>query len=302
MRTRLFACAPSVHRIFARMSSLAASPADATASNAAGFEKLAAKPGTVPLYFQNTYLFLNSNATVLDVRLVGEEEKDLETVVICDATIFHPQGGGQPSDTGQILQESIVFDVTKVVKGGLFEDNEIWHYGKFKEGETFKVGEKVEQRVNEEQRRTNARVHSAGHLLDQAMKLAGKGDMLGTKGFHFPSGSYVEFKGGVPAEERPALLESLQKHCDELVAQAIPTRVAYVEDEASLRDACLPGAELGALSRLDDGPVRCVLVAGEKGCPCGGTHVDNTSEIKKMVIRKISVKKKMTKISYAVEA
>ena len=31
--------------------------------------------------------------------MVGEDESKLETVVITESTIFHPQGGGQPSDT-----------------------------------------------------------------------------------------------------------------------------------------------------------------------------------------------------------
>mgnify|MGYP006135024893 CR=1 FL=1 len=265
------------------------------------FSKIAETKGTTPLYFNDTYLF-KSVANVVDVRQVGEEEKDLETVVITDATIFHPQGGGQPSDTGKMAQGGVEFNVTKVVKGGLFEDNEIWHFGKFSNGGTseFKVGEPVDQVVDEKSRRRNAAVHSAGHLLDQAMRLAGKGSMVGTKGYHFPAGSYVEFKGGVPAEERAALVEQLQVHCDALVEQGIPTIVQYTEDEGELEACCLPGSADGAKGRLAEGPVRCVLVAGDKGCPCGGTHVQNTKEIKKIVVRKLKVKKGMTKISYDV--
>jgi len=46
---------------------------------------------------------------------------------------------------------------------------------------------------------------------------------------------------------------------------------------------------------------RVVIVGGDKGCPCGGTHVKNTNEIKKMTVRKLKVKKGRTKISYDVE-
>ena len=63
--------------------------------------------------------------------------------------------------------------------------------------------------------------------------------------------------------------------------QGIPTIVQYTQDPDELEACCLPGSADGAKGRLTDGPVRCVLVAGDKGCPCGGTHVQNTSEIKK---------------------
>lgn len=39
-----------------------------------------------------------------------------------------------------------------------------------------------------------ARVHSAGHLLDIAMRRIGFMNKPG-KGYHFPSGAYVEYIG-----------------------------------------------------------------------------------------------------------
>lgn len=35
-------------------------------------------------------------------------------------------------------------------------------------------------------------------------------------------------------------------------------------------------------------------------CPCGGTHVQNVSEIKEMDIYKLTVKKGVTRLSYKV--
>ena len=48
------------------------------------------------------------------------------------------------------------------------------------------------------------------------MRLAGS-FLIGTKGYHFPQGSYVEFKGVVPLEDRGKLLLELQKHIDVLI-------------------------------------------------------------------------------------
>ena len=69
-------------------------------------------------------------------------------------------------------------------------------------------------------RMTHARIHSAGHLLDVAMRRAGKKEMRPHKGYHFEKGSYVEYEGVVPAEERQKLIEELNKHCDDLISEA----------------------------------------------------------------------------------
>jgi Ser-tRNA(Ala) deacylase AlaX len=45
-------------------------------------------------------------------------------------------------------------------------------------------------------------------------------------------------------------------------------------------------------------PVRVVTVCAPLGCPCGGTHVQNTSEIGHMTIPKMSARKGVVRISY----
>merc|ERR1712232_885145 len=51
---------------------------------------------------------------------------------------------------------------------------------------------KVNCRIDEKVRRINARVHTAGHLLDRAAKdLEWK--WIPGKGYHFPDGPYVEY-------------------------------------------------------------------------------------------------------------
>ena len=62
---------------------------------------------TVPLYLEDTYAFEKKDVKFLETRMVGEDESKLETVVITESTIFHPQGGGQPSDTGHLTQGDI---------------------------------------------------------------------------------------------------------------------------------------------------------------------------------------------------
>ena len=75
----------------------------------------------------------------------------------------------------------------------------IVHKGKFANPEAlFHIGEKVILQVDEAPRRLNARIHSAGHLLDVAFHMVGFSN-TGTKGNHFPESPYVEFEGKFPA-------------------------------------------------------------------------------------------------------
>lgn len=57
-------------------------------------------------------------------------------------------------------------------------------------------GTQVHIRVDEERRRLHARIHSAGHLLDAAMRKIGRGEMEPAKGQHTLEQAYVEYKVG----------------------------------------------------------------------------------------------------------
>ncbi len=60
------------------------------------------------LYLKDTYLF----KTVANFVEMRENEKG--RAIILDKTIFYPQGGGQPTDSGYIRSASAVFKVTFV--------------------------------------------------------------------------------------------------------------------------------------------------------------------------------------------
>src|SRR3954471_19737900 len=67
---------------------------------------------TVPLYMQDATL-LEADS---EVTSQGSDERG--TWLILDRTVFHPQGGGQPADKGQLTVASEDFDVTHVAWDG----------------------------------------------------------------------------------------------------------------------------------------------------------------------------------------
>ena len=56
----------------------------------------------------------------------------------------------------------------------------------------------------------NARLHSAGHLLDSAVHRLGL-DVSPGKGYHFPDGAYVEYTGSIPAEDRERVKQDIEQ-------------------------------------------------------------------------------------------
>jgi Ser-tRNA(Ala) deacylase AlaX len=325
----------------------------------------ALEPGTTPLYM----LDAARCRAVVALRSVAPlpppskppQSKPPEPapthVVVVDATVFHPQGGGQPSDVGEMTLRAPpaadapsasssppVFCVTAARKG---RDGVVSHHGRFRTAdggpwrpdgqeavprawaaaasrpvdpdagrmrtahardEARTSNFDVVQTVDAARRARNARVHSAGHLLDQAMSLAGQ-TLVPGKGYHFPDGAYVEYRGKVPAEERAALLEALQRHVDALIARDLRTRSLFCRTAAEARAVCAegqwdPGVFCGGPDRPAVRYLRAVVVApaseGAKGCPCGGTHVRSSRDIGAIVVTKIKVKKGQTRVSYRV--
>lgn len=230
-------------------------------------------------YLDDTYIF-ESEAIFVEVK---ENEKG--KAVILDETIFYPQGGGQPADKGEIISGDNIFVVNDV---RLDETGTVWHFGEFKNGE-FKQSDKVILKIDKDRRVLNAKLHSAGHLLDCAVSKMGIENLHPTKGFHFPEGPYVEYDGTI---ENPAeVIPILQKNIDDLIEQNLQVeRRDLTSEEAQAKGVWAPAGK----------SARVVNFAGFSICGCGGTHVNTASEISKITIRKIKSNQGKTKIAYSV--
>ncbi|MDD3302906.1 MAG: alanine--tRNA ligase-related protein [Candidatus Gracilibacteria bacterium] len=231
-------------------------------------------------YLNDTYLF-ESNATFIETR---ETEKG--KAVILDETIFYPQGGGQPSDKGEIISDNAKFVVTDV---RLDEEGVVWHFGKFDTGE-FKKGDKVQLKIDSEIRITNSKLHSAGHLIDCAVTKMGIDNIEPTKGYHFSNGPYIEYKGEL--ENPSEIIPELEKTVNELIQDNLGVEVKSLSVEEAKEEGVYAPAGKGA---------RVVNFSGFKKYGCGGTHINNTQEIGKINILKIKSKSGIIRVSYSVE-
>lgn len=165
--------------------------------------------------------------------------------------------------------------------------------------------------INRPHRRLCARLHSGGHILDLAVKLAydkweaerggtGVERLVPGKGYHFADGPNVEYEGSVPPEMRDWLVAEINARVAALIASGTKTAVVSVPQEAD----ALATFGLGPrdCAHLPPGrPVRVVMVGSlANPCPCGGTHVRDAAELRALTATKITVKKGRTKVSYTV--
>ncbi|XP_003385755.1 PREDICTED: uncharacterized protein LOC100631819 [Amphimedon queenslandica] len=229
---------------------------------------------TIHLYYDDTYQF-SCRGNVLGIyetQFNGEER----SIVVLDQTVMHPQGGGQSTDIGTISSPdgNIKFEVSHVQKPR--DTNYIEHIGTFTTDERLIVGQEVTVEINSGRRCTNARIHSAGHLLDSAFINLGITNLVPSKGYHFPDGPYVEYIGDIPAEKREEVINLLNIESERLIKESI-----------------------GVVVSVNERNEREVNVGGVS-CMCGGTHVKNTAEIKGLKVSKIKKSKKNVRVSYTV--
>lgn len=235
------------------------------------------------LLYLEDFTKLESTAHVMEV--LQENDRD---VVVLDGTIFYPQGGGQPYDKGTIRSGQAKFVVEEV----RFTDGLVKHIGKF-EVDRFNQGEQVSLHVEPERRQLHSRLHSAGHVVDMAVTALEFAWIPG-KGYHFPDGPYVEYAGTLDVTDKEQLKADLEKLCNSFVNEGRETRLVFMPKE-EMHTVChfVP-------DYIPEGKPARVVMYGDFGVPCGGTHVSNLSQIGSMTIRKIKVEGPNIRIGYDV--
>jgi Ser-tRNA(Ala) deacylase AlaX len=115
----------------------------------------------------------------------------------------------------------------------------------------------------------------------------------------------VEYKGAIPAgPERQGAAAKIEAACAELIATGASVSVSQVEYDqiAEVCGECPSYMPKGKPARIIRMHVPDPLSGHDAfGCPCGGTHVSNVKAIGKVRVRKVTVRKGNTRVSYDVE-
>lgn len=228
-------------------------------------------------------------------------------VVVTEKTIFHPQGGGQPSDVGTITRHATtanggggaVFDV-HAVRTDAVHDGRVLHFGRFLTSPdvVFAPGDEVEQAIDAAKRLLYSRLHTAGHVLGAAVRRLCEAEVAGfdeLKASHVPDAAACEFAGVIEGKWK----EPIQRKVDEYVAAGMPVEIDWWDEEEFRKrglERLIPDRSLAPPGEK----FRVVNIVGAEVYPCGGTHVDSTDLCGETKVKKISRNKGQSRVSYTV--
>lgn len=112
-------------------------------------------------------------------------------------------------------------------------------------------------------------------------------------------GPYVEYKGGI--ENKDEFLDKLKHAYCQLIEEDIETTIETVHmDEAeSICNRVAKNFNIADFCTQENPNVRIVSVAGFS-CPCGGTHVKSTGELKERgwCVKGLRCKKGVVRVRY----
>ncbi len=236
---------------------------------------------TVPTglgYYQDPYQ-THLQTQVADISLEG----DMPQLYLAE-TIFFPQGGGQPSDQGNLkglLGRASVQRVT-------MQDGLVCHWATV-EGD-LNPGDDIACDIDWERRHWYMRVHTAGHLVHDALMGLVEG-LIPQRGEHGDN-PYLKYKGTVAVDDLPQRLEAA---VNQFIGQdrtviTIEATLAQLRERATFVPPNLPAGK----------PLRILQIDGFEAMPDGGVHIKSLGELGHVSITSIRLKKGNTTVKYEV--
>ncbi len=217
------------------------------------------------------YEQLTSNSQIMALlsngKIVDEADEGSFVQVVLNQTPFYAESGGQIGDQGVLSANNILVEINDVQK----ESDFFVHYGKIISG-TLRVGDEIISKVDSVRRKRTQANHSATHLLQSALKLivddtiAQAGSLVGFDRLRFDFNS--------PRSVTNAEIQQIEDKINSWITESHPAEISILPiNEAKQKGAiAMFGEKYGSEVRVLDFP-------GVSMELCGGTHVNNTSEI-----------------------
>ena len=219
-------------------------------------DRIAGLPATRKSYYERP-TDMEFEATVVDV---------FDDYVILDHTLFYPEGGGQPSDTGMFVTMDAMIRVEEVVKSG----DVILHKVR---GPGLKRGDRVKGVVDEERRWALMRHHSGTHVILRAAKevlgphIHQAGSQLSTDTARLDIRHYTHIT--------PEQLKQIEIVANRLVMENLPVMIkveSRTKAEQKFGFALYQGG-------VPPGKELRIVQMGAEVQACAGTHCQSTGEI-----------------------
>src|SRR3990167_2054476 len=170
---------------------------------------------TERIYFKST-LINQCQAKIIDRR-----QTDSHYHLLLDRTLFHPQGGGQPTDRGMI-SGTLLFKLEK-------EGDQIWHVIEASQfdPERHAIGKTVTLELDSVLRAQHAALHTTGHLIDaiiQTLPIAAQ--LKNPNGNHFPDQAKVSYEFTAEGEfDKQVFQQMLEQSIQQAIKAELPIHI-----------------------------------------------------------------------------
>lgn len=213
-----------------------------------------------------------------EARIIAVEADGIQL----DRTVFYPQGGGQPGDTGLLrLADGRTVPIVDTRKGD--GPDAVLHIPA--PGAAIPApGDAATAEIDWERRYRLMRMHTCLHLLCAAVPGAVTG------------GQIADGKGRLDFDVPGSALDkdAITRRLNELIAADHPATPRWISDEEMITRPELVRT-MSVKPPMGQGRVRLLDIAGVDLQPCGGTHLRRTGEIGRVEVVKIENKGKQNR-------
>ena len=224
----------------------------------------------IKLFEENSYI-KEFESQIIDL---DEENKLIEL----EKSAFYGKGGGQPGDTGTLITELETVQVIETIK----KEDTLLH--EVSSVNNLKIGSLIKGKIDWNKRYKFMRMHTALHLLCAVVPMGVTGgqisDLKSRLDFNADANS-------INKEEIQEKLNQVLKNDHRIIDEWIRSEELEKKPEL-VRTMSVKPPET-------NGKIRLVKIGNIDLQPCGGTHVENTSEIGSIVVGKIENKGKMNR-------
>ena len=223
---------------------------------------------TDELFRNNSYL-KEHEVTITEVTSDG---------LVFDKTIFYPEGGGQPGDEGFITSGE---NKTRIL-GTKYINQKLVHL--ISETQDFKKNDKVKLELDWSRRYSHMQVHTCLHLLCSIIP------------YPVTGGSIGDGRGRLDFDlETKPNKEDVLNSLNKLISDDHTISISSITDDELDQNPDLVRT-MSVKPPRGSGTIRMIKIGENIDFqPCGGTHVQKTSEIKLVKSVKIENKGKMNK-------
>ena len=231
----------------------------------------------------------------IQAKVLGIDKVDKYYDIVTDRTVFFPEGGGQPSDTGFLIagtsEDAASYEVVLAHDQSL--DGPVYHRIKADGELPFAVGDTVTLELDFDRRFRHMQRHSGEHILSGAFYLTLGG---ANKGFHMGT-DYITIDidlGGRAVT--PEELRIVEKRANQAIWDDLPFSTVFYPDAAAANTA--PVRKV-----VDLEGVISVVFVGDPEDPfdcvaCCGTHVSGAGQIGLIKIYKVEMNKGMNRVYF----